>query len=123
MGSFKDLEVFQLSVQYVKSIYKTTQAFPKEERYGLKSQLRNAAVGVPSCIAEGSGRRTVADRKHYIDIALGSLQETHSQLIIAEALGYIEKATLTDAEEFISMLRGKLIAYQKSIKSRPQQDS
>jgi four helix bundle protein len=119
MGSFKELEVFRLSVQYVKSIYNTTQSFPKEERYGLTSQIRNAAVSVSSCIAEGSARRTVKDRKHFIDIALGSLQETHSQLIIAEALGFIEKSTLTNAEEFISTLRGKLIAYQNSIRSRP----
>lgn len=119
MGSFKDLEVFQLSVQYVKSIYKMTQSFPKEEQYGLTSQLRNAAVRIPSCIAEGSGRRTAADRKHFIDIALGSLSETHGQLIVSEALGYVNNTRLTSAEAFIEKLRAKLIAYQNSIKDRP----
>ncbi|MCH8010863.1 MAG: four helix bundle protein [Candidatus Marinimicrobia bacterium] len=119
MASFKELEVFQLSVQYVKSIYQTTNSFPKEERYGLTSQLRDAAVTISSCIAEGSGRRTAADRKHYIDIAISSLFETHSQLIIASELSYINKAKLAQAEEFIEKLKAKLIAYHKSIKDRP----
>ncbi|MFQ6607007.1 MAG: four helix bundle protein [Fidelibacterota bacterium] len=118
MGSFKELEVFQLSIQYVKSIYSTTQTFPKEERYGLTSQLRSAAVEIPSCIAEGHGRRTSADRKHYIDIASGLLSEAHSQLIIANPLDYLTKSKLTKTEDFIEKLKAKLIAYQNTIKER-----
>jgi len=120
MGSFKELEVFQLSIQYVKSIYSTTQTFPKEERYGLTGQLRNAAVRIPSCISEGAGRRTSADRKHYIDIALGSLSETRSQLIIASELDYMNETKLVQEEEFIEKLKARLIAYQNSIKDRPK---
>ena len=116
MASFKELEVFKLSVQYVKSIYQITKSYPKEEKYGLISQLRDAAIGIPSCIAESTGRRTANDRKHFIDIALASLYETHSQLIVSEALEYIAKERLNNAEPFIEKLKAKLIAYQNSIK-------
>ena len=119
MASFKELEVFKLSVQYVKSIYQITKSYPKEEKYGLISQLRDAAIGIPSCIAESTGRRTANDRKHFIDIALASLYETHSQLIVSEALEYIAKERLNNAEPFIEKLKAKLIAYQNSIKDRP----
>ncbi len=119
MASFKKLEVFKLSVQYVKSIYQITKSYPKEEKYGLISQLRDAAIGIPSCIAESTGRRTANDRKHFIDIALASLYETHSQLIVSEALEYIAKERLNNAEPFIEKLKAKLIAYQNSIKDRP----
>ncbi|MCH7612761.1 MAG: four helix bundle protein [Candidatus Marinimicrobia bacterium] len=119
MASFKELEVFKLSVQYVKSIYQITKSYPKEEKYGLVSQLRDAAIGIPSCIAESTGRRTANDRKHFIDIALASLYETHSQLIVSEALEYIAKDRLNNAEPFIEKLKAKLIAYQNSIKNRP----
>lgn len=119
MASFKELEVFKLSVQYVKSIYQITKSYPKEEKYGLISQLRDASISIPSCIAESTGRRTANDRKHFIDIALASRYETHSQLIVSEALKYISLDRLNKAEPFIEKLKAKLIAYQKSIKDRP----
>lgn len=71
-------------------------------------------------LLKGSGRRTAADRKRYIDIAIGSLFETHSQLIIVKELNYITKSKVKKAEEFIEKLKAKLIAYQKSIKDRPE---
>lgn len=118
MGTFKDLEVFQSAVQYVKSIYQTTQNFPKEEQFGLTNQIRKSAVSIASSIAEGSGRKTALDRKHFIDIAAGSLHESHAQLIIAKELGYIDDTKLSQAEEFISKLRAKLFAFYKSIQDR-----
>ncbi len=122
MASFKELEVFKLSVLYVKSIYQITKSYPKEEKFSLVSQLRNAAIGIPSCIAESTGRRTANDRKHFIDIAIASLYETHSQLIVSETLEYISKERLNNAEPFIEKLKAKLIAYQNSIKDRPSND-
>ena len=119
MASFKELEVFKLSVKYMKSIYQITQSYPKEEKFGLVSQMRDAAIGIPSCIAESTGRRTANDRKHFIDIALASLYETHSQLIVSEALEYIVIERLNNAEPFIKKLKAKLIAYQNLIKDRP----
>ncbi len=122
MASFKELEVFKLSVLYVKSIYQITKSYPKEEKISLVSELRNAAIGIPSCIAESTGRRTANDRKHFIDIAIASLYETHSQLIVSETLEYISKERLNNAEPFIEKLKAKLIAYQNSIKDRPSND-
>ncbi len=122
MASFKELEVFKLSVKYVKSIYQITASYPKEEKYGLVSQMRDAAISIPSNIAEGSGRRTARDRKYFIDIAIASLYETHSQLIVSEALNYIKKEKLDSAEPFIEKLKAKLIAYQNSIKDRPKKN-
>ena len=118
MGTFKDLEVFQLAVQYAKSIYQITQNFPKEEQFGLTNQMRRSSVSITSSIAEGSGRKTALDRKHFVDIAAGSLHESHAQLILAKELGYIEDDKLFQAEEFIGKLRGKLFAYYKSIQDR-----
>jgi len=105
MASFKELKVFKLSVKYVKSIYQITQSYPKEEKFGLVSQMRDAAIGIPSCIAERTGRRTANDRKHFIDIALASLYKTHSQLIVSEALEYIVIERLNNAEPFIKKLK------------------
>jgi len=119
MGSFKDLEIFQLSVQYVKSVYHITQSFPDEENYGLTNQLRRAVISISANIAEGSSRRTASDRQHFIDVTLGSLNESHALLLVAKELGYISQEKLVDAEEFIEKLRAKLFSYHRSIKSRP----
>ncbi|MFQ6616462.1 MAG: four helix bundle protein [Fidelibacterota bacterium] len=119
MGSFKDLEVFHLSVQYMKSIYQTTKTFPKEELYGLTNQLRRAAVSIPSSIAEGSARRTASDQRRFVDIAIGSLYESHAQLIVAGEIGYITDGKLSKAEDFVEKLKAKLLAYRKSLTTRP----
>ncbi|MEE9168038.1 MAG: four helix bundle protein [Candidatus Neomarinimicrobiota bacterium] len=120
MGTFKDLEVFQLALQYAKSVYQITQPFPSTEQFGLTNQMRRAAIAIPSSIAEGSARRTATDRKHFVDIALGSLNESHAQLILAVELGYMSQEKLGEAERFIEKLKSKLFAYHKSIKSRPK---
>lgn len=86
----------------------------------MTNQLRRAAISIPSSIAEGSARRTATDRQRYIDITLGSLNESHAQLILAVELGFIDEEKLLIAEEFIEKLKSKLFAFQKSIKSRPR---
>ena len=90
----------------VTSIYKLTSKFPKEEEYGLKSQLRRAAVSVPSNIAEGLTRRTNADKIHFLNITNGSLSEIDAQLEIALRLKYI-------AESEFEHFENELIAVQK----------
>jgi four helix bundle protein len=81
--SFKDLVVWQKAIVLVTAIYKETQGFPAEERYGLTSQIRRSAVSIPSNIAEGYGRNSTGDYKRFLQVAVGSLYELQTQLEIS----------------------------------------
>lgn len=87
-GSYRDLKVWQSSIQLSVGIYKLTEDFPAEERYGLTSQLRRAAVSVASNIAEGYGRASRAEFRRFAGIARGSVLEIQTQLTIARELGF-----------------------------------
>jgi four helix bundle protein len=123
MGSFTDLQVFQLALAMVRDVYTLTKGFPGEERFCLSAQLHRAVISIPSCIAESSGRRTARERKHYIDIAVGSLNEVLAQLLIAEELKYVDSSQRIIFEADYRTLRAKLIAFQNSIQSRPQKQT
>ena len=116
--SYRDLKVWQRSKLLALEVYKVTQAFPKEERYGLTSQLRRAAVSIPSNIAEGNARST-KDYQRFLDISLGSLAELETQLEIACALAYLSTTTLenllNETLEIGRMLSGLI----KSLDKRP----
>lgn len=86
---FKNLVVWQKSMELVKRVYALVRTFPVEERYALSDQLRRAVTSIPSNIAEGNGRAGNKDYAHFIAIARGSLYETLTQLEIARSLGYI----------------------------------
>jgi len=81
--SYRDLIVWQKSVDLVKNIYLCTQTFPKEEQYGLTNQMRRCAVSIPSNIAEGYGRNSTGDYKRFLHISLGSLYELQTQVEIS----------------------------------------
>lgn len=85
-----DLEVWKKSIELVKLIYKLTEKFPAKEQFGLVSQIRRAAVSIPSNIAEGSARSSHKDAIRFVDIALGSLSELETQLIIAKELVFVD---------------------------------
>ena len=89
MHNFKELIVWQKSRSLVKDVYKLTQTFPSDEKFGLTQQIRRATVSIPSNIAEGSGRGTNNDFLHFIDIANGSAFEVETQLYLALDLEYI----------------------------------
>lgn len=97
-------------------IYRVTAKFPREEIYGLVSQMRRAAISVPSNIAEGQGRHGVAEFRHFLRQACGSLMELETQILIAERLGYVtpEEAggLLEDAAEVGKILNGLLHSLQ-----------
>ncbi len=88
-GSYADLKVWQRAMELVYRIYEVTKHFPKDELYGLVSQLRRAAVSIPSNIAEGKGRSTPRDLNVFLCHARGSLHEIETQLLIAHHLGYL----------------------------------
>jgi carbamoyl-phosphate synthase large subunit len=85
VAHFRDLEVWQVSMALAKAVYALTARFPREERYGLSSQLQRAAVSIPSNIAEGHARATTRDYARFVSIALGSVAELETQLLLARA--------------------------------------
>lgn len=86
--SYKDLIVWQKGIQLVTEIYRLTEKFPRQETYGLASQMQRAATSIPSNIAEGRSRNTTKDFIQFLHVALGSATELETQLIIAGNLGY-----------------------------------
>jgi four helix bundle protein len=107
---YRDLVVWQRAVELAEWIYRETRHFPKEEIYGLTSQMRRAAVSIASNIAEGHGRNSKGEYKQFLGIALGSLAELETQIILAARFGYIEVHTseliLFKCEEVSKMLNG-----------------
>lgn len=87
--TYQDLLAWQTAMELVVAIYEATRSFPKEEMYGLTSQLRRAAVSVPSNIAEGQAHGDGRDFARFLRMALGSLQEAETQVILAERLGHL----------------------------------
>lgn len=110
----KELDVWKKAIDFVIEIYKTSDVFPKTEAYGLTNQLRRAVVSVPSNIAEGAARRSDKEFIHFLYVALGSLSEVETQIIIAKKLGYIKKdeKVLDHLQTVRKMLTG-LINYLK----------
>ena len=92
--SYRDLIVWQKGMDLVEDVYRKTIGFPKEELYGLTSQLRRAAVSIPSNIAEGQGRKSTKEFLHHLSIAYGSLCEVETHCLIAHRLGYLERRDL-----------------------------
>ena len=88
--SYEDLIVWQKGMLLAKHVYELQKKLPKEEMYSLGDQIRRAAVSIPSNIAEGFGRESDKEFKHFLSIARGSLFETKTQLRLAESLGYLQ---------------------------------
>ena len=108
------LDAWNKGIDLVEDIYKVTKDFPDEEKYGIVSQLRRAAVSVPTNIAEGAGRRTKGDYIRFLFIASGSISEVETLLAISERLDYIGEEvfkTLTDKSERVTALIGGLVKY------------
>jgi len=95
MEGHRDLLVWQKSMRFVTEVYQVTRGFPREEVYGLSSQLRRAAVSIPSNIAEGHGRSTKNEFHQFIGYARASLLEAETQIEIAFNLGYVDKNKLS----------------------------
>jgi four helix bundle protein len=97
--SYRDLKVWQRAIQMTLAIYRVTTGFPKEEMFGLTSQLRRAAVSVPSNIAEGYGRGTKGEYKQFLAMARGSNLEVQTQLFLATELSYGNPALLKETDD------------------------
>lgn len=113
---YKKLILWQQAVDFAEHIYKATESFPRHEQYGLVSQIRRAAVSVPSNIAEGATRKGRNEFSQFLYIALASLSEVETQLIIAQRLKYLERINaLQDDIIIIKKMCNKLISFLKTI--------
>lgn len=116
--SYRELKVWQHGMKLAEEIYCLTEKFPKYETYALSNQIQRAVVSIPSNIAEGHARELTKEFLHHISIALGSLAELETQLMLAERLKYVGEieleATLSKTDELGKMLRGM----QKSLRAR-----
>ncbi len=117
MKNFKALKVWQKGFEIAAGSFKLTESFPKEERFGLSSQITRAAVSIPSNIAEGSSRSSEKDYKRLLEIALGSGFELETHLLIAETAGYGPKDIRTQMLQAIDEEQKMLIAFIKKLEN------
>lgn len=115
MNYFKELKVWQKAIDLVTKIYTKSQEFPKEELYGLTSQIRRSAVSIPSNIAEGCGRKTNKDFANFLGISLGSAFELETQLIIAKNLNFMNSDDFKILENEIHHIQNMIIKLQSTL--------
>ena len=116
--TFFDLRVYQEAKLLVREVYSLMDKFPKYETYALSDQLRRAVVSVPSNIAEGSGRFSIKEKIHFIEIAYGSLTETLCQLDIAHDLEYICDKEFEDEKDRIDVIGKQLSGLRSSFQKQ-----
>ncbi len=120
--SFEKLKVWQEAKKLVVDVYHLLDSFPKFEKYALCDQIRRAIVSVPSNIAEGSGRRSLKEQIHFLEIAYGSLMETYNQLQIAIDLTYITEESVEAIKPSIDavakMINGLSNSYEEMLEAQ-----
>ena len=109
MQDYHQLKVWKVSHDFAVGIFRISRSFPKEELYGITSQVRRAAFSIPINIAEGCGRHTSKDFAHFLDMAMGSASEVEEELLILRDIEFLDKKTHTIQEENIKKIK-KMIA-------------
>lgn len=116
MGNFRDLVVWRRAQDLALAVYRSTNTFPKEERYGITAQMRRAAVSVSSNIAEGCGRQGDREFARFLQIARGSVRELECQLLLSRDLGYLPPAVHAkldaDSQDISRMLNGLIRTFR-----------
>jgi len=113
LKTHKDLVIWQKSIDLVENVYALTKNFPREEMFALASQMRRAAVSIPSNIAEGAARQSNKEFIQFLYVALGSLSELETQCIISNRLGFIKDENIVNAIEVIRRQLLKFIKFRK----------
>ena len=114
--NFKNLNIWKLAIELANDTYILTDSFPKNEEFGLKSQLRRCSVSVASNIAEGSSRSSNKDFNRFLEISLGSLYELKTQIIISSNRSYFDLSKLQNIENKITELQRMISGFQKNLK-------
>src|SRR5688572_10460639 len=117
MKDFRQLKVWEKSHQVALAVYKSTAKFPREERYGLTSQIRRASMSIPTNIAEGCGRNTDADFARFLQMAMGSASETEYQLLLAHDLGFINKEQYDKLNIDVTEVKRMLASLLKTLRA------
>ena len=117
MQTFRDLQVWQRSMELTAAVYRLTQHFPREEAFGLTSQLRRSAISIPSNIAEGHGRMNPREFKHFLLIARGSNSELETQLELSGVLGFADARMLKQANDLSVEVGKMLFAFLVNLKN------
>jgi four helix bundle protein len=115
MNRFKELKVWQKSIDIVVDVYRLTANFPQNERFGLTSQIQRASVSIPSNIAEGAGRNSKKEFNQFLGIANGSSFEIETQLTVAYKLGYISEENLNSITPKINEVQNMIFKLQKTL--------
>ena len=120
MNSHRDLDVWKLSLDWVEAIYRCSASWPSDERFGLISQVRRAAVSVPANVAEGAGRKGTGEFIQFVGIARGSLAEAETHLLIAGRLGYAKPEDFAHLFADMERIGRMLSALTTRLKQRQQ---
>lgn len=118
MKNFRDLKVWQKSHRLTLAVYRATMAFPKEELYGLTSQVRRASVSIPANIAEGCGRRGDADFARFVDIAMGSASEVEYHVLLSHDLGFLDAGNYGQLNDAVTEVKRMLASLIQTLKDR-----
>lgn len=118
ISNYRDLQVWRRGIDLVQGVYELTREFPSDERYGLTSQMRRAAVSIPSNIAEGHARDSTKDFLRFLSIVQGSKAELETQLTLAERLGYCNQEQTAPSLDKLSEIGKMVRGLQKSLRSK-----
>lgn len=123
MRDHTKLRAFELADELAVTIYQLTRDFPKGEIYGLTSQMRRAAVSVPSNIVEGAARESESEYLRFLEVAFGSLRELHYQFTLSQRLGYVQETLASSCEPLLAETGKVLAALIRSLRSPRQTPS
>jgi four helix bundle protein len=118
MHNLKELKIWQKAIELAVNVYKATEHFPKQEIYGLTSQIRRSAVSIPSNISEGAGRNSNNEFVHFLGIANGSSYELQTQLIISNKLGLIKDQIVDPLLQEIDQIQKMTYTFQHTLKNK-----
>lgn len=116
--NLRKLNIWSDAVDLAVVVYQITATFPKEEKFGLVSQLNRAAVSVASNIAEGVGRNTVGEQKHFLGVAIGSSNEMLTQMVIANRLKFVDDTTLDMIEDRVDKSQRSIHNFSKTLEDK-----